>query len=147
MLILHSSFLSNEQVYFFFFQMNEILVILKFKKHQHIGKSVVVFLKCFKEPEYADFWLHLQFNKACFVTLEQRRSTRNDTFSWFWPRILKIKKKIKKSLQRAHNTKSFRIWCNPLIVPVKNSACTKYICVSREMNLHESFDVFVKMTD
>ena len=29
-------FLSNEQVYFFFFQMNEFLVILKFKKHQNI---------------------------------------------------------------------------------------------------------------
>ena len=56
MLIFYSSFLSNEQVYFFFFQMNEFLVILKFKKHQHIGKSVVVFLKCLKEPKYADFW-------------------------------------------------------------------------------------------
>ena len=50
MLIFYSSFLSNEQVYFFFFQMNEFLVILKFKKHQNIGKSVVVFLKCLKEP-------------------------------------------------------------------------------------------------
>ena len=66
MLIFYSSFLSNEQVYFFFFQMNEFLVILKFKKHQHIGKSVVVFLKCLKEPKYADFWLHLQFNKGLF---------------------------------------------------------------------------------
>ena len=66
MLIFHSSFLSNEQVYFFFFQMNEFLVILKFKKHQHIGKSVVVFLKCLKEPKYADFLLHLQFNKGLF---------------------------------------------------------------------------------
>ena len=46
MLIFHSSFLSNEQVYFFFFQMNEFLAIFEFKKHQHIGKSVVVFLKC-----------------------------------------------------------------------------------------------------
>ena len=55
MLIFYSSFLSNEQVYFFFFQMNEFLVILKFKKHQHIGKSVVVFYKCSKEPKYADF--------------------------------------------------------------------------------------------
>ena len=35
-------------------------------KHQHIGKSVVVFLKCLKEPKYADFWLHLQFNKGLF---------------------------------------------------------------------------------
>ena len=33
MLIFYSSFLSNEQVYFFFFQMNEFLVILKFKKY------------------------------------------------------------------------------------------------------------------
>ena len=66
MLIFYSSFLSNEQVYFFFFQMNEFLVILKFKKHQHIGKSVVVFLKCLKEPKYADFRLHLQFNKGLF---------------------------------------------------------------------------------
>ena len=39
---------------------------LKFKKYQHIGKSVVVFLKCLKEPKYADFWLHLQFNKGLF---------------------------------------------------------------------------------
>ena len=30
----------------------------------------------------------------------------------------------------------------PLIVPVKNSACTKYMSVPREMNLLESFDVF-----
>ena len=65
MLIFYSSFLSNEQVCFFFFQMNAFLVILKFKKHQHIGKSVV-FLKCLKEPKYADFWLHLQFNKGLF---------------------------------------------------------------------------------
>ena len=36
MLILYSSFLSNEQVNFFFFQMNEFLVILKFKEHQNI---------------------------------------------------------------------------------------------------------------
>ena len=36
MLIFYSSFLSNEQVYFFFFEMNEFLVILKFKKHQNI---------------------------------------------------------------------------------------------------------------
>ena len=36
MLILYSSFLSNEQVYFFSFQMNEFLVILKFKKNQNI---------------------------------------------------------------------------------------------------------------
>ena len=36
MFIFHLSFLSNEQVYFFFFQMNEFLVILKFKKHQSI---------------------------------------------------------------------------------------------------------------
>ena len=35
MLMLYSSFLSNEQVYFFFFQMNEFLAILKFKKHQN----------------------------------------------------------------------------------------------------------------
>ena len=55
MLIFYSSFLLNGQVYFFFFQMNEVLVILKFKKHQNIGKSVVVFLKCLKEPMYADF--------------------------------------------------------------------------------------------
>ena len=55
MLIFYSSFLSNGQVYFFFFQMNEFLVLLKFQKHQHIGESVVVFLKCLKEPKYADF--------------------------------------------------------------------------------------------
>ena len=48
MLIFYSSFLLNEQVYFFFFQVNEFLVILKFKKHQNIGKNVVVFLKCLK---------------------------------------------------------------------------------------------------
>ena len=48
MLIFYSSFISNEQVYFFFFQMNEFLVILKFKKYQHIGKSVIVFLKCLR---------------------------------------------------------------------------------------------------
>ena len=48
-------FVINEQVYFFFFQMNDILVILKFKKRQHIGKSVVVFLKYLKEPKCADF--------------------------------------------------------------------------------------------
>ena len=34
MLIFYSSFLSNEQVYFFFFQMDEFLAILKFKKYQ-----------------------------------------------------------------------------------------------------------------
>ena len=33
----------------------------------------------------------------------------------------------------AHKTKSFRIWCN-LIVPVKNSACPKYISIPREQN-------------
>ena len=56
MLISYSSFISNdEQVYFLFFQMNEFLVILKYKKYQHIGKSVVVFIKCLKEPKYADF--------------------------------------------------------------------------------------------
>ena len=38
MLIFYSSFLSNEQVYFFFFQMNEFLVILKFK-------SIKIFVK------------------------------------------------------------------------------------------------------
>ena len=32
MLTFDSSFLSNEQVYFFFFQMNEFFTILKFKK-------------------------------------------------------------------------------------------------------------------
>ena len=39
---------------------------------------------------------YISFNsiKACFVALEQRGSTRNDTFSWFWPRIPKIKKKF-----------------------------------------------------
>ena len=36
MLIFYLSFLSNEQVYFFFFQMIEFLVILKFKKYQNI---------------------------------------------------------------------------------------------------------------
>ena len=36
MLQFNSSFLSNEQVYFFFFQVNEFLAILKFKKHQNI---------------------------------------------------------------------------------------------------------------
>ena len=55
MLIFYSSFLSNEQPYFFVFQMDDFLVILKFKKHQHIGKCVVVFLKCLKESKYADF--------------------------------------------------------------------------------------------
>ena len=29
-------------------------------------------------------------------------------------------------------------------MPVKNSACTKYMSVPREMNLRESFDVFYK---
>ena len=29
----------------------------------------------------------------------------------------------------------------------KNSACTKYMSVPREMNLRESFDVFIKMRD
>ena len=43
MLAFHSSFSSNEQVYTLFFQMNEFLVILKFKNHQNIGKSVVMF--------------------------------------------------------------------------------------------------------
>ena len=83
MLIFYSSFLSNEQVYFFFFQMNEFLVILKFKKHQHIGKSVVVFLKCLKEQNMQIFDYTFNSIKAYFATLEQRRSTRNDTFSWF----------------------------------------------------------------
>ena len=32
----------------------------------------------------------------------------------------------------------------PLIVPVKNSACTKYMSVPTELNLHESFDVFIR---
>ena len=41
MLIFYSSFLSNEQVYFFFFQMNAFLVILKFKKHQNICYSCI----------------------------------------------------------------------------------------------------------
>ena len=35
--------------------------------------------------------------KACFVALEQQASTRNDTFSWFWPRIPIIKKNFEKS--------------------------------------------------
>ena len=35
--------------------------------------------------------------KAYFVALEQQGSTRNDTFSWFWPRIPIIKKKFEKS--------------------------------------------------
>ena len=66
MLISYSSFVSNEQFYFFFFQMNEFLVILNFKKRRNIAESVVVFLKCLQEPKYADFWLHLQFNKGLF---------------------------------------------------------------------------------
>ena len=66
MLILYSSFLSNEQVYFFFFQMNEFLVILKFKKHQNICYSKVVFLKCLKKRKNADFYLLLQFHKSLF---------------------------------------------------------------------------------
>ena len=66
MLILYSSFLSNEQVYFFFFQMNEFLIILKFKKHQNICSSKVVFLKCLKKQKNADFYLLLQFNKGLF---------------------------------------------------------------------------------
>ena len=52
MLILYSSFLSNEQVYFFFFQMNEVLVILKFKKYQNICLSKVVFLKKAKNADF-----------------------------------------------------------------------------------------------
>ena len=43
MLILYSSFLSNEQVYFFFFQMNEFLVILKFKKAINILVKVSLY--------------------------------------------------------------------------------------------------------
>ena len=53
-----------------------VLVILKF---QHIGKSVVVFLKCLKEPKYADFWLHLQFNKGLFLSLWNNRGQQEMT--------------------------------------------------------------------
>ena len=41
MLILYSSFLSNEQVYFFFFQMNEFLVILKFNPNSIRSYKIV----------------------------------------------------------------------------------------------------------
>ena len=84
MLIFYSSFLSSEQVYSLFFQMNEFLVIWKFKKASKYLFKYSCFsqmLKKVKNWQISDF----SFNsiKACFVALEQRGSTRNDTFSWF----------------------------------------------------------------
>ena len=102
MLIFYSSFVSNEQVYFYFFQMNEFLVILKFKKHQHIGKSVVVFLKYLKEPKYTDFWLHFQFNKGLFCHFGTMEVNKKWHFFFVLTRILKIKKKLK-SLFEEHS--------------------------------------------
>ena len=103
------------QVYFFFFQMNEFLVILKFKKYQHIGKSVIVFLKCLKEPKYADFWLHLQLNKGLFCHFGTTEVNKKRHFFLVLTKDSKNKeKKLKSLFKGAHNTKSFRIWCNPL---------------------------------
>ena len=101
-------------VYSFFFQMNEILVIWKFKKHQNICSSIVVFLKCLKKWKTADFWLLLQINKS-FVALEQQGSTRNDTFSWSWPRIPKIKKKVWK-VQILVSSNAAHHWMHPRLV-------------------------------
>ena len=80
MLTFYSSFLSNEQVYFFFFQMNEFLVIFKFKKHQKLSKYISQVLKRVKN---ADFDYVFNSIKACFIALEQRGPTKNHTFSWF----------------------------------------------------------------
>ena len=55
------------KVYFLFFQMNEFLVILEFKKRQNIGQSIFVFLKCLKERKNADFDYIFNSIKACFI--------------------------------------------------------------------------------
>ena len=117
-LIFYLSFLSNEQVYFFFFQMNEFLVILKLKMHQNICLSKVVFLKCLKKWKNADFWLLLQFNKGLFCRFGTTGVNKKWHFFFgFDQGFQKIKKKFWKSkffcLLTQHTTKCIRVWCNP----------------------------------
>ena len=107
MLISYSSFLSNEQVHFFFFQMNEFLVILKFKKHQYIAKSIVVFLKCLKEPKYAQiFWLHLQFNKGLFCHFGTTKVDKKWHFFLVLTKDSKNKEKKLKSVFKGRTTQN-----------------------------------------
>ena len=67
------------------------------KSTKLLVKVSLYFSNAKKSEKMQIFAYTFNSKKACFVALEQRRSTRNDTFSWFWPRIPKIKKKIEKS--------------------------------------------------